>query len=122
MYIRNNKNKNILISQAFKKLLCPKFEKVKTCDVVFIASNKRKNSKDTSFLITDNDFRFQHENTKHKFPLSPKLKNVYNIISKNMQKNDIFSCGRWTPSITTTRCAPTAIAVVPSRWTMWSRS
>ena len=91
MYIRNNKNKNILISQAFKKLLCPKFEKVKTCDVVFIASNKRKNSKDTSFLITDNDFRFQHENTKHKFPLSPKLKNVYNIISKNMQKNDIFS-------------------------------
>ena len=81
------REKNINISQTFKRILYPKLEKVKTCDVVFIASNKRKKSKDKdSFIFTDSN-NLKNEKTTNKLPLSPKLKSVYNIISKNMKKD-----------------------------------
>ena len=81
------REKNINISQTFKRRLYPKLEKVKTCDVVFIASNKRKKSKDKdSFIFTDSN-NLKNEKTTNKLPLSPKLKSVYNIISKNMKKD-----------------------------------
>jgi hypothetical protein len=78
-------NKNIFISQVFKKLLYPKLEKVKTCDVVFIASNRRKNSKDSTLTITESSLRFKHKKTSQQFPMSPQLRRVYNIINNNMQ-------------------------------------
>ena len=80
--------KSVFMSQTFKKLLCPKFEKVKTCDVVFIASNKRKNSKDSSLSINTSNHKYKHEKTYHKFPMSPQIKNVYNIISNNIKEVD----------------------------------
>jgi hypothetical protein len=63
--------------------------------VVFLGSKKRKKSKD-SFIFTDGNSlnlnkKYYHQKTVHKFPLSPKLKSVYNIISKNMKMKDIYS-------------------------------
>ena len=89
---KNIKNsKNDFISKSFKKLLYPKFEKVKTCDVIFIASKRRKNSKDEALSINHSNYKYNHEHTCHKFPMSPQLKNVYNVISKNMKTKDIDS-------------------------------
>ena len=89
------REKNLNISQTFKRMLYPKLEKVKTCDVVFLGSKKRKKSKE-SFILTDGNSlnlnkKYYHQKTVHKFPLSPKLKSVYNIISKNMKMKDIYS-------------------------------
>ena len=80
------REKNINIPQTFKRILYPKLEKVKTCDVVFIASNRRKKSKDKeSFIFTDSN-NLKNVKTTNKIPLSPKLKSAYNIINKNMKK------------------------------------
>ena len=87
----NIRDKNIILSPVFKRILYPKLEKVKTCDVVFIASNKRKKNKDSLILLDINNRKYNHEKTLNKLPMSPQLKNVYNIISKNMVLKDIFS-------------------------------
>lgn len=89
------REKNLSISQTFKRMLYPKLEKVKTCDVVFLGAKKRKKSKE-SFILTDGNSlnmnkKYYHQKTVHKFPLSPKLKTVYNIINKNMKMKDLYS-------------------------------
>ena len=71
-----NSNKNTNIDQSFKTILNPRFEKVKTSDIVFLGGNKNK--KQTVY---------KHQNTTHKLPMSPQLKSVYNIISDDTIKN-----------------------------------
>ena len=83
-------NKIGSISLTFKRLLFPKLVKVKTCDEVFIAANKRKNNRNQFDLNDINNNKFKHENTLIRLPMSPKLKAVYNIISKNMKMNNIY--------------------------------
>ena len=85
---KNNKIGNISLS--FKRLFFPKLLKVKTCDEVFIAANKRKKSRDEFDFNDINNSKFKYENTSIKLPMSPKLKTVYNIISKNMKMNNIY--------------------------------
>ena len=92
-YINNIRFKSDIItplSPINKKDLFPKFIKEKTCDVSFIASNKRRNSSD-SLVITNNiNTLFKHPNTSlNQMTLSPKLKSVYNIMNNNL--TNIFS-------------------------------
>ena len=92
-YINNIRFKSDIItplSPINKKDLFPKFIKEKTCDVSFIASNKRRNSSDS--LVMDNNINtlFKHQNTSlNQMTLSPKLKSVYNIMNNNL--TNIFS-------------------------------
>ena len=74
--------------QNFKKILYPKLEKVKTCDVVFLGSKNRKRK--NSFNLSDiEDKKYKQERTVIKLPMSPQLKSVYNLINNNMKIKDI---------------------------------
>ena len=42
--------------------------------MVFFSSNKKENSKDISFLLTDYNFRYKLENNLNKLSLFPQLK------------------------------------------------
>ena len=90
------KNINIgSISKEFTKKTFPKLVKVKTCDELFLAPQKRKNSQDSFLFPRVNNIKYKHENTLLRLPMSPKLKTVYNIISKNMKINNIYSDQRY---------------------------
>lgn len=86
------KNINIgSISKEFTKKTFPKLVKEKTCDELFLAPQKRKISQDSFLFPGINNIQYRHENTLLRLPMSPKLKTVYNIISKNMKINNIYS-------------------------------
>ena len=90
------KNINIgSISKEFTKKSFPKLVKVKTCDELFIAPQKRKTSQDSFLFPGINNIQYRHENSLLRLPMSPKLKTVYNIISKNMKINNIYSDQRY---------------------------
>ena len=92
----DKKNTNIgSISKEFTKKSFPKLVKVKTCDELFIAPQKRKISQDSFLFPGINNIKYKHENTLLRLPMSPKLKTVYNIISKNMKINNIYSDQRY---------------------------
>ena len=76
------------LSPINKKDLFPKLIKVKTCDVSFIPSKKRRNSSD-SLVINNNSLFNIKNNNLDKITFSPKLKSVYNIKTNNIA--NIFS-------------------------------
>ena len=85
------KNNNIgNISPSFKRLSFRKLEKVKTSNEIIPSSKRRKNSEEEFILNDINSIKLKHENTLIRLPMSPKLKTIYNIISKNMKMNNIF--------------------------------
>ena len=94
-YEKKNFNIGNLSKEFTTKKSFPKLVTVKTCDELFIAPQKRKTSQDSFLFPGINNIKYRRENTLLRLPMSPKLKTVYNIISKNMKINNIYSDQRY---------------------------
>ena len=86
--IRNKIQSDKNLYQSFKRILYPKLEKVKTCDVIFLGSKNRKRKE--SFNLTDIDNKkYKQEKTFLRLPMSPQLKSAYNLLNNNTKIKDI---------------------------------
>ena len=89
------RERNIGISQSLKRMLYPKLEKVKTCDVVFLGANKRKKNNNSFILSDENNLnlnvKYNYQQNLHKSPMSPQLKSGYNLINQNIKTKNVYS-------------------------------